>query len=235
MTKFNEWLNERKSKYGKGITFVDIDETLFHTFAKIKVVNKKTGEVIKKLSNQEFNSYKLKDDEEFNFSEFEDAKFFKKTSIPIKPTIDRIKTMIKRIKKEHKGSKIIFLTARSDFDDKKEFLKAFKEQGIDVDFKSNVYIERSGNIKTGTVEEKKKQIILKYLKNDSYKRVRMIDDYEGNIKKFMKIIDKLPSEIIEKIKKEYNVPNNEPVMEFYGLLVDSNTGKLTLYDKKEIY
>jgi hypothetical protein len=43
------------SKRGYGITFIDLDETLFRTYAKVNVV--KEGKVIKKLSNKEFNEY----------------------------------------------------------------------------------------------------------------------------------------------------------------------------------
>jgi hypothetical protein len=69
--KFNSFLNELASQYGKGITFIDIDETIFNTFAKIYVI--KDGKVIKKLSNQEFNTYDLQDRESFDFREFRDA------------------------------------------------------------------------------------------------------------------------------------------------------------------
>ncbi len=47
----------------KGIlTIFDIDDTLFHTTAKINVV--KDGEVVRSLTNQEFNNYELQDGEE---------------------------------------------------------------------------------------------------------------------------------------------------------------------------
>ena len=54
------YLTELASEYGKGITFIDIDETIFRTFAMIYVLDKESKEVVKKLNNQEFNTYKLK-------------------------------------------------------------------------------------------------------------------------------------------------------------------------------
>ena len=48
--------------------FFDIDETVFNTFAKIIVRDKDTGDEIAQLTNQQFNSYKLKDNEEFDFN-----------------------------------------------------------------------------------------------------------------------------------------------------------------------
>ena len=90
------YLTELASEYGKGITFIDIDETIFRTFAMIYVLDKGTKEVVKKLNNQEFNTYKLKDNEEFQFNEFRDADLFNKTSIPIPQTIKRIKQQFKQ-------------------------------------------------------------------------------------------------------------------------------------------
>ena len=42
----------------KGLTMFDVDETMFITKAKVKVM--KNGKVVKKLDNQEFNTYKKK-------------------------------------------------------------------------------------------------------------------------------------------------------------------------------
>ena len=55
MKNFKTFLEEAQ---GKGLTIFDIDETMFITKAKVKVV--KDGKVIKKLDNQEFNTYKKK-------------------------------------------------------------------------------------------------------------------------------------------------------------------------------
>jgi hypothetical protein len=40
------------------LTIFDIDETLFHTYAKVAVV--KDGNLVRMLDNQEFNTYKRK-------------------------------------------------------------------------------------------------------------------------------------------------------------------------------
>ena len=41
-------LQELNNDYGAGITFVDINETIFHTYAKIEIISDETGKVIKK-------------------------------------------------------------------------------------------------------------------------------------------------------------------------------------------
>lgn len=240
--KFYNWINERTGFYGKGITFIDIDETVAHTKAKIHVVDKETGEVKRKLSNQEFNTYDPAPDETFDFVEFRDANLFHKTSEPIEGMVKRVRRMIQMLKQNQRGSWIVFLTARADFDDKKEFLQWFKDQGIDVNF-PQLYIERAGNIaaaarkqgKKVSIAKAKEQVMLKYLKKYNFRRVRMIDDANSNLDQFLKFADKVPQDVVEKVRKEYNVTDpNEPVMEFFALHVGP-TGKLSLYNKKEVY
>lgn len=212
-------INEMSASRKAGITFFDIDETLYKTFAKIKVINQE-NKVVKELNNQQFNTYKLKDGEHFNFSEFRDASLFAKTSIPIKKTIDRVKKMLKSIHDKAKNSKIVFLTARSDFDNKHKFLQTFKKDGIDID---KIYVERAGNINTGTISERKKNIVLKYLKSGKYLKVRMVDDDITNIKDFLSIENEVPESTYDAIRKQYKDDSlNSNDLEFYGLLVDDN-------------
>ena len=170
---------------GNSISFIDIDETTFHTFAKIGVY--KDGKKIKTLNNQEFNTYTLQDGESFNFDEFQDSKVFNKTSKPIKEMVKKIKKLIDCIKLYDKPEKVIFLTARSDFNNKELFLKTFRENGIDVDI-PNVYIERSGNLQhIKSVADRKKTIILKYLKTGEFSAVRMYDDDNKNLETFVEL------------------------------------------------
>ena len=75
MVKFKQFLEEQS---GKGLTIFDIDETMFKTSAKVEV--KKNGKTIKKLDNQQFNNYKLKTGEKFDFGQFTNAEIFNKTS-----------------------------------------------------------------------------------------------------------------------------------------------------------
>ncbi len=220
------YLNERTSSYSSGISFFDIDECLLSTKALILVRSKDTGNVVRELDNQEFNSYKLKDDEEYDFGQFRDAELFYKTSQPITQTIERVKRMISKIESTERGknSRIVFLTAREDFDNKEKFLKTFEKYGIKMN-KPIVYVERAGNIKTGTIPEKKKKIVMDYIKEIKYRRVRMIDDHRANLIDFLKIEKELPQDIINKYREKFNIPEGENVIDFYALLVDSS-GKL---------
>lgn len=224
--RFENYLNERYNAdtYGAGITWIDIDETVFRTFSKILVV--KDGKTVRELDNQEFNDYELQEGEEFDFHQFKDAKFFNKTSIPIPQTVARIKKMIAHIKASDSNSKIVFLTARGDFDDKKEFLKTFEKYGIRMDTPT-VYVERTGNMKTGTVDEKKKKVMLKYLATGEYRRARLLDDFLPNLKALKDIEKNLPKEIEAKVIKRYNLDMSTeklPVIQFYALHVQPDGG-----------
>jgi len=224
--KFDDLLEEvisERKKDGAGITFVDIDETLFRTFAKIVVM--KDGIKVRELDNQEFNSYELRDGETYDFGQFKDAALFAKTSIPIPTTINRIKKMLGQITAKSLKSKVVFLTARADFDDRDTFLKVFTDNGIPVGDTSKVYIERTGNIKSGTIPEKKAKVMLKYLSSGQYTRCRLLDDHKPNIDVLKTVRAKVPRKTLEKIRGNFDIPPGKDPIDFFGLLVLPN-GKL---------
>ena len=187
MKNFITYLEEQS---GKGLTIFDIDETMFITKAKVKVV--KDGKVIKKLDNQQFNTYKKKSGEEFDFGEFKNAKVFNKTSTPIARMIDKVKVILRNATR--KGSKVIIVTARPNFDNKKLFLDTFRNQGIDID---KIYVERAGNLGGGPAAENKKVIFRKYLDQKIYKRIRLFDDAKSNLKAFLSLQKDYPDVTFE--------------------------------------
>lgn len=169
------------------ISFFDIDETIFHTHALINVV--KNEQIIKKLTNKEFNTYKLQDGESFDFSEFRDSSVFYNTSEPINNVIKLVKRYIDNIKG---NDRVIFLTAREDFKDKNKFLETFRKYGINIDH-PNVYVERSGNLKfIEKVHQRKNFIVRKYLKTKLYTDVKMYDDSHNNLSNFMMLQKSFP-------------------------------------------
>ena len=183
MLNFKRYLEEAQ---GKGLTIFDIDETMFITKAKVHVV--KNGKVIKKLDNQEFNTYKKKAGEEYDFGEFKNAEIFNRTSTPIAKMINKVKAILKNATKS--GSKVIIVTARPDFDNKKVFLDTFKKQGIDID---KIYVERAGNLGGGPAADNKKVIFKKYLDQKIYKRIRLFDDAMSNLKMFINLQKEYPN------------------------------------------
>jgi hypothetical protein len=184
MKSFRSFIIEAKE--GIGLTVFDIDDTLFHTFAMIKIM--KDGREVGELTNQEFNTYKLKDGETFDFGQFKNAENFRKTSKPITKMIAKANAIIANANKA--GSKVIIMTARADFDDKETFLKTFKDHGMDI---SNVYVERAGNLGAKNSSAKNKKFLFhKYLRGGKYARVRFFDDAISNITMFKSLEKQYP-------------------------------------------
>ena len=165
-----------------GLTIFDIDETLFRTTAQVKVV--KNGKIIRSLDNQEFNTYQLQPGETFDFGEFQNAEKFHQESIPIEPMIAKLNAIVKN----SGDSKVIMLTARSDFDNKELFLNTFKKYGIDID---KIHVHRAGNL-PGSPSQNKEVWIRRYLDTGRYSRVRLYDDAVSNIRMFIKLSKEYP-------------------------------------------
>lgn len=184
-------INRFKEFIGTGtLTIFDIDETLFHTKAKVKVV--KDGQVVRSLDNQEFNTYKRKPGEEYDFGEFKSAEVFNKTSTPITRMIEKAKAIVKAKKNPH--SRAIICTARADFDDKKLFLKTFRDHGLPID---SMHVERAGNLGIDSSAEAKKIIFRKYINTKNYTKLRLYDDAMSNLKAFLDLKKEYPSMTFE--------------------------------------
>ncbi len=182
---------------GKGLTIFDIDETLFHTTAKIQV--KKGGKVIKDLTNIEYNSYKLKSGESFDYGQFKSAKLFNQTSTPVGKMVAKAKMIIKNATK--KGSKVIVVTARGDMDDKNLFVATFEAHGIDM---KDVYIERAGNIGLDNSAKNKEVVFRKYLDTGNYKRIRLFDDAMENLLALTSLKEEYPDVTFEAYRVNKN-------------------------------
>ena len=186
-----------ESAAGKGLTIFDIDETLFHTAAKIQIV--KGGKILRTLTNVEFNSYKLKSGESFDFGEFKSAKIFNQTSTPIGKMVAKAKIIIKNATK--KGSKVIVVTARGDMDDKNLFVATFEAHGLDM---KDVYIERAGNIGLGNSAKNKEVVFRKYLDTGKYKRIRLFDDAMENLLALTSLKEEYPDVTFEAYRVNKN-------------------------------
>lgn len=175
-----DFVNKRPTKT---LTIFDIDDTLFHTTAKIKVV--KDGKVLRTLTNQEFNTYELQPGEEFDFGEFRDAEKFAKESEPIEHMMDELKTIL-----DHTQGTVIMLTARADFDNKEIFLKTFRDHGIDM---SRVHVHRAGNLPGDAIPAEKKAVwVRRYLDTGKYNQVSLYDDSMSNLRVFKSLKKEYP-------------------------------------------
>lgn len=204
--KLKSYLKTHKKEV-RTLNVWDIDDTLGKTAARVSVM--KDGKVVKVLDPGEFNSYKLKDGESFDFSQFRSGKIFRDTFKPINTVLDRAKDIVWN---QSENSHSIILTARADFEDRDEFLQAFRDHGFPID---HVYVERSGNLsklKPSSPAHINKAVILKrYMKSGRFDRVRMWDDHEKNL------------DILYKLGKQF------PKIEVIGYLVKD--GKVTKYGR----
>jgi hypothetical protein len=163
----------------------DIDETLFQTKAKVHVM--KNGKRIKSLSNKEYNTYKLGAGETYDFSEFRNAEIFAKTSVPIERAIDKAAKTL-RAYSNQPNSKVIVLTARSDFDDPHTFLNTFEKHGLNM---RNVHVHRAGNLGMPAAEAKR-VFIKQYLNTGKFKTVSLFDDDKRNLDVFLSLKKEYP-------------------------------------------
>lgn len=184
MISFKEFLNE--SQDGAGLTIWDIDETLFRTKARVHIV--KSGKIIKTLGNKQYNTYILQPGESFDFSEFRDARHFRDTSEPIAKAIRKLIAMHKNIKA--RGSKMVVITARSDFDDRDIFLDTFRQHGIDID---DIHVHRAGNLGAMPSAAAKKIYIKQYLDTGKFTRARLFDDAVSNLQMFKDLANEYPN------------------------------------------
>ena len=169
----------------KSLIIFDIDDTLLHTTAKIKVV--KNGQVVRDLSNQEFNNYQLQPGEEFDFGEFRDAEKFNKESKPIKPMINKLNSILNNAG----NAEVIMLTARADFDNRDLFLKTFTDLGIDM---SQVHVYRAGNLPGDDIPAEKKAVyVRKYADTGRYDHIRLYDDSRSNLTVFKNLKSEYPN------------------------------------------
>lgn len=190
---------------GRSLSIFDIDDTLFHTTAKIKVI--KNGRLVKELTNQQFNTYELQPGEQFDFGEFRNAEKFRRESVPIRPMIAKLKAILNRT-----SGKVIMLTARADFDDRETFLDTFRQYGIDM---SRVHVHRAGNLPVPeSPAEKKAVFVRQYLNSGVFNRVRLYDDSMKNLTVF------------KELKKEY------PTVDFKAYYVgpEGNTSTVEGFD-----
>lgn len=181
MQKFSAF----KSDQLGNLSVWDIDETLFVTKAKVHVI--KDSKRVKSLSNKEYNTYRLKKGESYDFTEFKDAKLFNRTSVPIQRAIDKAAKTL-RAYSNMPNSKVIVLTARSDFDDPHTFLDTFEKYGLNM---RQVHVHRAGNLGLPAAEAKR-IFIKQYLDTGRFKSVSLFDDDTRNLDVFLSLRKEFP-------------------------------------------
>jgi len=168
------------------ISFWDIDDTLLKTVSNVYVV--KGNERVRALNSKEFNTYQLKRDEKYDFSEFKDSEHFANTSTPYSNLIRLAKRILKNYHKASNNSKLVILTARENFDDREKAIEAFKGFGLPL---THIDIEYAGELNM-PAHKAKKFVVNKYLQKGQFNIVNLFDDQEKNLDAFLTLEDKYP-------------------------------------------
>jgi len=166
---------------GPTLTFFDVDYTLFRTFAMVLV--KKGHTIVKRLSSRDYNTYVLKPGERYDYTEFRSAEFFRKTSTPIVPVLDKAKRILTQHQR-HPDSRMVILTARGRFDNHELFLETFRDVGFAID---KVTIEFAGELNVQPTAKAKTLCARKYIEEKKYSRIRMFDDSTDNLDWFLEL------------------------------------------------
>lgn len=151
------------------IVLFDIDDTLIKSKAKIYVLNDQ-NEIIKKLTPAQYNHYKCKVGEHFNYDEFDNEEILNNA---------RFTKFWKTLKEFYdKGVNVGIVTARED---KEMLIRFFLNNGMDI----NRYLIFPVGGKTckfrGKIQDRKRQVI-EHLSARGYKNFVFYDDNEDNLK-----------------------------------------------------
>lgn len=177
-----------KGKKGGSLIAVDLDDTLLKTTAKIMVRFPDGREEL--LSTEQYG--KLRNvPHEPDFREFSDPHKFitESTVMPNNMALFAQLQEAAKSRMEDDGSRIIILTARSDFASKDHVIYYLASIGVDVD---RVHFERAGNISKGCTGSNKRKIVESYLDNNEFASFILIDDSISNLEKVFDIAESRP-------------------------------------------
>lgn len=157
---------------GNRLVIFDLDDTLVTTDAKIKIVDRHTGKIIKEMTPQEFNSFDSKSDRHvLNFEDFLSPEILRQGRF-IHEIFSKLKNYYK------KGIPVSIVTARSSSDLIRNF---FLENGIDIHPQLVIAVNDPQYGYTGSIAQRKKEAI-KDLIDLGFKRLTFFDDSEDNLR-----------------------------------------------------
>lgn len=178
----------------------DIDDTLFTSDLKILVI--RNNQVVRSLSTSQFNTYRKKSGEEFDFSQFKDGKLFFHSANPLEENLRKAKKAIESV-----DTMMITLSARAKTTDKNLFLKKFQKYGINMNLAKSHSVF-AGDLSLPTAKAKA-AVIDNCLKTKKFKAIFMYDDNKQNLNEFLKLQLKYKD------------------VQFSAYMVDHRTGKIS--------
>lgn len=157
---------------GNRLVIFDLDDTLVTTDAKIKIVDRHTGKIIKEMTPQEFNSFESKSKRHvLNFEDFLSPEILRQGKF-IHEIFSKLKNYYKR------GIPVSIVTARSSSDLVRNF---FLEHGIDIHPQLVIAINDPKYGYEGNIAQRKKKAI-EDLIDLGFKHLTFFDDSEDNLR-----------------------------------------------------
>ncbi len=165
-------LSLKRVNTGNKLIIFDLDDTLVRTEAKIKLVNRHTGKVIKEMTPEEFNKFELNPRKHIlNFDDFSDPEILRQGKF--------IHKIFSKLKNYYKmGVPVSIVTARSSSSLVRDF---FIEHGIDIHPQLVIAVEDPEYGYKGSIPQKKSQAI-KDLIDFGFKDLTFFDDSEENLR-----------------------------------------------------
>lgn len=157
---------------GNRLVIFDLDDTLIRTEAKIKLVDRKTGKIVKEMTPQEFNSFESKSKKHIlNYEDFLSPEILRQGKF--------IHEIFGKLKKYYKkGIPVSIVTARSSSDLVRDF---FLEHGIDIHPQLVIAVNDPQYGYEGNIASKKLEAIHDLI-DFGFKNLTFFDDSEDNLR-----------------------------------------------------
>jgi len=167
------------------ILFLDIDDTLLEAsgifiYFKKRITNKRSI----KLTPCEYKKYALKySKEHFNFSDFDDPYIIEKSIINSKPLRHNLNIIKKHI---IKGWDLGILTARGEEKTIKKIIQIWLKKQLNMNYilkEENIHAvgDIIKNYPGKNDSDKKLKVLIKYREDNTYNRIKLIDDNQATI------------------------------------------------------
>lgn len=153
------------------IVIFDLDDTLLKSKAKIKLINKTTGRLVKELTPNQFNSFFGNKKYIIDYSEFESPGILAKSTL-IDETFNEMKKSIS------KGVRVAILTARNSSLLVKEFIDSV---GVEIPIEWVIAVNDPVFPHTGPVPLRKQKAI-KDIAELGYNDIIFYDDNDDNLR-----------------------------------------------------
>ena len=151
------------------IILFDIDDTLIKSKAKIYVLDEQNN-LVRKLTPAQYNHYKRKEGEHFNYDEFDNEEILNKA---------KLTKIWKDLKNFYdNGANIGIVTARGD---KEMLIRFFMNRGMNINRYLVFAVGSSKSKFKGKIKDRKRQVI-EHLSARGYKNFVFYDDNEDNLK-----------------------------------------------------